>query len=136
MLAPKRQKHRKQFRGIWRRIATKGDRLNFGTYGLKSVVTGWIKDREIEAVRVVFARATKKIGKFWIRIFPDKPFTKKPPEVTMGSGKGDVAFFVASVIPGRVLFEIDGLSRDDSMKVLKTAASKLSVKTKVVSKAV
>ena len=136
MLAPKRQKHRKQFRGIWRRIATKGDRLNFGTYGLKSVVTGWIKDREIEAVRVVFARATKKIGKFWIRIFPDKPFTKKPPEVTMGSGKGDVAFFVASVIPGRVLFEIDGLSRDDSMKVLKTAASKLSVKTKIVSKAI
>lgn len=136
MLAPKRQKHRKQFRGIWRRIATKGDRLNFGTYGLKSVVTGWIKDREIEAVRVVFARATKKIGKFWIRIFPDKPFTKKPPEVTMGSGKGDVAFFVASVIPGRVLFEIDGLSRGDSMKVLKTAASKLSVKTKIVSKAI
>lgn len=134
MLAPKRQKHRKQFRGIWRRLATKGDRLNFGSYGLKTVVTGWIKDREIEAVRVVFARATKKIGKFWIRIFPDKPFTKKPPEVTMGSGKGDVAYFVASVTPGRVLFEIDGLSKEETLEVLRNVSSKLSVKTKVVAK--
>lgn len=136
MLAPKRQKYRKQFRGVWRRIATKGDRLNFGNYGLKTVVTGWIKDREIEAVRVVFARATRKYGKFWMRIFPDKPFTKKPPEVTMGSGKGDVDHFVASVTPGRVLFEIDGLSRDESLEVLRHVASKLSVKTKVVSKIV
>ena len=136
MLAPKRQKHRKQFRGIWRRIATKGDRLNFGNYGLKTVVTGWIKDKEIEAARVVFARATKKYGKFWIRIFPDKPFTKKPPEVTMGSGKGDVAYFVASVTPGKVLFEIDGLSSQESIDVLKNVSSKLSVKTKVVSKQV
>ncbi|MCL4363681.1 50S ribosomal protein L16 [Patescibacteria group bacterium] len=136
MLAPKRQKHRKQFRGIWRRIATKGDRLNFGNYGLKTVVTGWIKDKEIEAARVVFARATKKYGKFWIRIFPDKPFTKKPPEVTMGAGKGDVAYFVASVTPGKVLFEIDGLSSQESIDVLKNVSSKLSVKTKVVSKQV
>lgn len=134
MLAPKRQKHRKQFRGIWRKIATKGDRLNFGSYGLKTIVTGWIKDKEIEAARVVFARATKKYGKFWIRIFPDKPFTKKPPEVTMGAGKGDVAYFVASVTPGRVLFEIDGLGKDESVEVLKTVSSKLSVKTKIVSK--
>ena len=134
MLAPKRQKYRKQFRGTWRRLATKGDRLNFGSYGLKTIVTGWIKDKEIEAARVVFARATRKYGKFWIRIFPDKPFTKKPPEVTMGAGKGDVSHFVASVVPGRVLFEIDGLSAAESLDVLRNASSKLSVKTKIVTK--
>lgn len=132
MLAPKRQKYRKQFRGIWRRLAVKGERFNFGNFGLKTVSTGWIKDREIEAARVVLARATKKTGKFWIRIFPDKPFTKKPPEVTMGSGKGDVAYFVASVTPGKMLFEIEGLSTQESQSVLRGVASKLSVKTKVV----
>lgn len=134
MLAPKRQKYRKQFRGMWRKIATKGNTLNFGTYGLKASEVGWIKDREIEASRVVLARATRKFGKFWIRIFPDKPFTKKPPEVTMGAGKGDVAYFVSSVSPGRVLFEVDGLSKEESMAVLKGIASKLSVKAKIVTK--
>lgn len=134
MLAPKRQKYRKTFRGIWRRLAVKGDRLNFGSYGLKSMSQGFIKDREIEAVRVIFARATRKTGKFWTRIFPDKPYTKKPPEVTMGAGKGDVAYFVASVVPGRVLFEIDGLSEVESRSVLKNVSSKLSIKTKVVTK--
>ena len=131
MLAPKRQKYRKQFRGIWRRIATKGDKMIFGNYGLKSTTAGWIKDREIEAARVALARATRKSGKFWIRIFPDKPYTKKPPEVTMGSGKGDVSHFVASVVPGRILFEIDGLTIAESMTVLKGVSSKLSVRTKV-----
>ncbi len=134
MLAPKRQKYRKQFRGTWRRIAVKGDRLNFGSYGLKSLEAGWIKDREIEASRVIFARATRKNGKFWIRIFPDKPYTKKPPEVTMGAGKGDVAYFVASVTPGRILFEVDGLTRTESEAVLKNVASKLSVKTRMVNR--
>lgn len=134
MLAPKRQKFRKTFRGIWRRMAVKGDKMNFGSFGLKSMSQGWIKDREIEAVRVIFARATRKTGKFWTRIFPDKPFTKKPPEVTMGAGKGDVAYFVASVTPGRVLFEIDGLPEDISRSVLKNVASKLSVKTKIVAR--
>lgn len=134
MLAPKRQKYRKQFRGTWRRIATKGDKLNFGSYGLKTIDPGWIKDRQIEAVRVVLARATRKEGKFWIRIFPDKPYTKKPPEVTMGAGKGDVAYFVASVSPGRVLFELDGLSEVDAKKVMRTAAAKLCVNTKFVTK--
>jgi len=136
MLAPKRQKHRKTFRGIWRRLAVKGDKLNFGSYGLKAMSAGWIKDREIEAVRVIFARATRKTGKFWTRIFPDKPYTKKPPEVTMGAGKGDVSYFVASVVPGRVLFEIDGLGYDVSREVMRNVASKLSVKTKFVSKTV
>lgn len=134
MLSPKRQKYRKQFRGIWRKMAVKGGGINFGSFALKSMSKGWIKDKEIESARVVFARATKKIGKFWIRIFPDKPFTKKPPEVTMGSGKGDVAYFVSSVTPGRVLFEIDGLNKSESMTVLKCVASKLSVKTKIVQK--
>lgn len=133
MLAPKRQKHRKQFRGIWRRLAIKGHNLNFGSFGLKTMEPGWIKDREIEASRVVLARATRKSGKFWIRIFPDKPFTKKPPEVTMGAGKGDVSHFVASVVPGKVMFEIDGLPAAEARKVLATVSSKLSVKTKVVS---
>jgi large subunit ribosomal protein L16 len=132
MLAPKRQKHRKQFRGIWKRLATKGSSLNFGSFGLKTLDNGWIKDREIEASRVVLARATRKTGKFWIRIFPDKPFTKKPPEVTMGAGKGDVSHFVASVVPGKMLFEIDGVSEAEAKKVLKAVSSKLSVRTKVV----
>jgi len=134
MLAPKRQKFRKQFRGIFRRLAVKGEKLNFGNYGLKTIASGWIKDKEIEASRIILARATRKAGKFWIRIFPDKPFTKKPPEVTMGAGKGDVAYFVAAVAPGRVLFEIDGLLKEESKIVLKNVASKLSVKTKVISK--
>lgn len=134
MLSPKRQKYRKQFRGSFRKIAVKGEKLNFGSFGLKAMKSAWIKDREIESARVIFARGTRKSGKYWIRIFPDKPFTKKPPEVTMGSGKGDVAHFVASVTPGKILFEINGLSKEESVKVLNNVASKLSVKTKVVSR--
>jgi len=134
MLAPKRLKYRKQFRGMWRKVATKGDKLAFGSFGLKSLESAWIKDREIEATRVVFARATRKAGKFWTRIFPDKPYTKKPPEVTMGAGKGDPDHYVASVSPGKVLFEIDGLSEAESREVLRVVASKLSVLTKFVSK--
>lgn len=134
MLAPKRQKYRKQFRGSWRKIAIKGEKLNFGSVGLKAISPGWIKDREIEASRVVLARATRKNGKYWIRIFPDKPYTKKPPEVTMGSGKGEVSHFVASVSPGRVLFEIDGLDKDQAKNVFRVVSSKLSVRTKIVQK--
>lgn len=133
MLAPKRQKYRKQFRGVWRNVATKGDTVAFGSYGLKALDSAWIKDREIEAARVVLARATKKSGKFWIRIFPDKPYSKKPPEVTMGAGKGDISHFVASVVPGKVMFEIDALSEKEIREVLRVVASKLSVKTVVVS---
>jgi len=95
---------------------------------------GWVKDREIEACRVILARATRKVGKFWIRIFPDKPFSKKPPEVTMGAGKGDIAYFVASVVPGKVMFEIDGLPGEEARAVLKSVSMKLSVKTKIVTK--
>lgn len=134
MLAPKRQKYRKQFRGIWKKVAMKGANVSFGSVGLKAMDQGWIKDREIEAVRVVLARATRKLGKFWIRIFPDKPFSKKPPEVTMGAGKGDVAYFVASVVPGKIMFEIDGLPVAEAREVLKSVSMKLSIKTKIVTK--
>lgn len=134
MLAPKRQKYRKQFRGVWRKIAIKGNELVYGNFGLKSLESGWIKDSQIEAARVILARATRKSGKFWIRIFPDKPYSKKPPEVTMGAGKGDVAFYVASVSPGRILFEISGLNEEESYQVLKNVGSKLSVKTKIIKK--
>lgn len=134
MLAPKKQKYRKQFRGIWRRIAIKGNELLFGSYGLKALESGWIKDRQIEAARLILARGTRKNGKFWIRIFPDKPYTKKPPEVGMGAGKGEVAYFVASVAAGRVLFEIDGLPEGEVKEIMKNISSKLSIKTKLVSK--
>lgn len=134
MLAPKRQKYRKQFRGVLRKVAIKGNKLNFGSYGLKVIEGGFIKDKEIESARVIFARATRKNGKYWLRVFPDKPYTKKPPEVTMGAGKGDIAYFVAPVSPGRIIFEIDGLSEEEMKKVLKNISAKLSVKTKIVSK--
>jgi large subunit ribosomal protein L16 len=134
MLAPRKQKHRKQFRGIWRKIAIKGNNLAFGSFGIKSLESGWIKDRQIEAARLILARATRKVGKFWIRIFPDKPYTKKPPEVGMGAGKGEVAYFVVSVSAGRVLFEADGLPEEEMKKTFKNIASKLPVKTKIISK--
>lgn len=131
MLAPKRQKYRKQFRGVWRKIATKGNELNFGSYGVQAMEPGFIKDRQIEAVRLILARATRKMGKFWIRIFPDKPYTKKPPEVTMGSGKGEVAYFVSVVSPGRILFEIDGLPAAEIEAICKNISNKLPIKTKI-----
>ncbi|PIV08866.1 50S ribosomal protein L16 [Candidatus Roizmanbacteria bacterium CG03_land_8_20_14_0_80_39_12] len=134
MLAPKRQKFRKTFRDTWRRLSLRGALVSFGSVGLKTMDKGWVKDREIEACRVILARATRKAGKFWIRIFPDKPFSKKPPEVTMGAGKGDIAYFVASVVPGKVMFEIDGLPGEEARAVLKSVSMKLSVKTKIVTK--
>lgn len=134
MLIPKKQKHRKQFRGVWRKIAVKGHTLAFGNFGIKTLDAAWITDRQIEACRVIMARATKKSGKFWIRIFPDKPYTKKPPEVTMGAGKGEVSNYVASVSPGRILFEIDGLPSLELKKVFKNITAKLPVKTKMAVK--
>jgi large subunit ribosomal protein L16 len=134
MLAPKRQKYRKQFRGSWRKIAIKGDKLSFGRFGLKVLEAGWIKDKQIEAARVILARATRKMGKYWIRIFPDKPFTQKPQGVTMGAGKGEVVGYVASVTPGKVLFEIDGIDKEEAKKTLKNIGAKLSVRTKIVEK--
>ena len=134
MLAPKKLKYRKQFRGIWRRIATKGHELNFGSIGLKSMSPGFVSDRQFEAVRVILARATRKTGKFWMRVFPDRPYTKKPPEVTMGAGKGEVAYFVASICPGKILFEIDGVPEAEARDVFKNVAAKLPIRTKIVVK--
>lgn len=119
---------------MWRKIAVKGNELNFGSFGIKAVEPGFVKDRQIEAVRLILARATRKTGKFWIRIFPDKPYTKKPPEVTMGSGKGEVAYFVSVVTPGRVMFEIDGLAEVEARSVFRNISNKLPVKTKIVQK--
>lgn len=134
MLSPKKLKHRRQFRGKWRKIAVKGHRVNFGTHGIKSLDSGWITDRQIEACRVALSRSTRKIGRFWIRIFPDRPYTKKPPEVTMGAGKGDVSHYVAAVAPGTVLFEFEGLEGDAAKTAYKNVSSKLGVKTKLVTK--
>lgn len=134
MLTPKRLKFRKQFRGVWRKIAVKGNNVDFGSWGLKATEPGWIKDRHLEAVRVILARATRKTGKFWFRVFPDKPYTKKPPEVTMGAGKGEVAWFVVPVVPGKILFEVDGLPESEVREVLRNAAAKLPLRTKIVSK--
>ncbi len=134
MLQPKRQKFRKQFRGSWKTIAIKGGTIVFGHYGVKTMEPGWITDRQIEACRVVMARATRKAGKFWIRIFPDKPFSKKPPEVTMGGGKGDISHFVAVVSPGRVLFEYEIPDHLEAKHVHKVLSSKLGLNTKLVEK--
>ncbi len=134
LLQPKKRKHRREFRGKRRKIAVKGNRVNFGTHGIKSLDGAYITDRQIEACRVVLARATRKVGRFWIRIFPHKPYTKKPPEVTMGAGKGDVSHYVANVSPGTVMFEFEGLDEETTKKAFKDVTSKLSVKTKLVTK--
>lgn len=132
ILAPRRTKFRKQFRGQMRRIATKGNDLNYGKFGLKSLDSAWITDRHIEAVRVVLARETRKFGRYWIRIFPHKPYTKKPPEVTMGSGKGEVSHYVSAVTAGTVLFELDGVPMLEAQRIFHKASSKLPVKTRVI----
>ena len=134
MLQPKRLKHRRQFRGIYRRTAIKGNNVNFGTHGVKALEPGMITDRQIESCRVVMARATRKAGRFWIRIFPDRPYTKKPPEVTMGAGKGDVSHYVAVVVPGRIMYEIEGLDADTIKAMHRNLSSKLGIKTKLVPK--
>lgn len=134
MLQPSRMKFRKQQKGRnKRRIATKGNKLSFGEYGLKSLGHSRITAKQIEASRVVISKYLKRGGKVWIRIFPDKPITKKPIEVRQGKGKGDVEFWVALVQPGRVIFEVTGVSQDVALKALNLAAYKLPVKTVFVS---
>jgi large subunit ribosomal protein L16 len=129
MLQPKRTKYRKQFKGRNRGVATRGNRVSFGEFGLKATVTGRITARQIEAARRAMSRHVKRGGKIWIRIFPDKPISKKPLEVRMGSGKGNVEYWVALVQPGRVMFEIEGVTEDVAREALKLAAAKLPVKT-------
>jgi len=132
MLIPKRIKHRKQHRGRRRGQAKGGTQVNFGDYGLLALEPGWITNRQIEASRVAMTREMKRGGKVWIRIFPDKPITKKPAETRMGKGKGNPEGWVAVVKPGRVLFEIEGISQDLAKKALALASAKLPVRTRFV----
>lgn len=132
MLSPKRTKYRKYHKGRIRGNATSGLKVSFGTYGIKALEPGRITARQIEATRRVLSRKIKKIGKIWIRIFPDIPVTSKPAEVRMGKGKGSVSFWVCRVKPGKVLFEITGVDKAKAAKLLKSASSKLPVKTQLV----
>ncbi|MEK9176588.1 MAG: 50S ribosomal protein L16 [Patescibacteria group bacterium] len=134
MLTPRRAKFRKQFRGNLKGDAHKGTEVSFGDYGLATEQTGWISARQIESARRAITHYTSRGGRVWIRIFPDKPISKKPPEVRMGGGKGDVAEFVAPVKTGRMLFEMAGVSRETAHAALRLASHKLSVKTRIVDK--
>lgn len=133
MLLPKKTKYRKRFKGRMRGIARRGTELSFGDYGLKSLGRAWVSSRQIEAARKAITHHTKRGGKLWIRIFPDKPVTKKPSEVRMGGGKGPVDHYVAVVTPGRMLFEISGLSEEVAKEAMARAARKLPIKTKFIS---
>ena len=135
MLMPKKVKYRKQQRGRMRGKAWRGSSLEFGDYGLKTLDAAWITDRQIEAGRIAIARFVKRGGKIWIRIFPDKPVTKKPAETRMGKGKGAPEYWVAVVKPGRVLYEIQGVDEALAREAMKLAAQKLPIKTKFVSRA-
>lgn len=135
MLMPKKVKHRKQMKGRNRGKATRGDKLNFGDFGLKTLEAGWITDRQIEAARIAMTRHVKRGGKIWIRMFPDKPITKKPAETRMGKGKGAPDHWVAVVRPGRILYEIQGVQEDLAREAMRLAAQKLPVKTKFVTRA-
>lgn len=134
MLAPKRAKFRKQFRNKMKGIATRGNLLAFGSFGLKSQELGWITARQLEAARRAMTHYTKRGGRIWIRVFPDKPVTKKPAETRMGSGKGDVDHYVATVKPGTILFEMGAVEGKVALEALRLASHKLPLKTKIISK--
>ncbi len=135
MLMPKKVKHRKQMKGRMTGVATRGADISFGEYGLKTLEPGWITDRQIEAARIAMTRHVKRGGKIWIRMFPDKPITKKPAETRMGKGKGAPDHWVAVVKPGRILYEIEGVSEEMAREAMRLAAQKLPVKCKFVSRA-
>lgn len=134
LLAPKKTKHRKWQKGRSKGVETRGTDLKFGTFGLKSLDTKWITARQIEAARRVIIRYIRKGGKMWIRIFPDKPITRKGTEVPMGGGKGSVEFYVFPVKKGRILFELEGIPEEKAREALRKAGDKLPVKTKFVKK--
>lgn len=136
MLAPKKTKFRKSMKCRTTGIETRGVSIDFGRFALKAMGANWVDSRQIEAARRAMTRYVKRGGKIWIRIFPDKPVTKKPNEVTMGGGKGSPDHFVAKVRPGRILFEMDGVTEDVAKEALRLAAHKLPVKTKFVVKSV
>lgn len=132
MLIPKKVKFRKQQRGKRRGLAHRGSTLSFGNYGLKATVCGWLSTRQIEAARIAMTRFIKRGGKIWIRVFPDKPVTKKPAETRMGSGKGSPEDWVAVIKPGRILYEMEGVTEDVAREALRLAAHKISIPTKFV----
>jgi large subunit ribosomal protein L16 len=134
MLMPKRVKYRKQFRGRMRGMAKGGTELLQGDFGLQALEPGWITSRQIEAIRRTVVRHMKRRGKYWIRIFPDKPVTAKPAETRMGKGKGSVDHWVAVVKPGRVMFEISGVTDDVAREALRLAGYKLPIKTQIISR--
>ena len=132
MLSPKRTKYRKVQKGILKGKAQRGTKVTDGEYGIQALEPAWITANQIESVRVTISRYTKKVGKSWIKIFPDKPITKHPAESRMGSGKGNPEYFVAAVKPGRILFEISGLDESTSKEVLAKAIHKLPIRCKIV----
>jgi large subunit ribosomal protein L16 len=136
MLMPKKVKHRKWQKGRSRKrlVETRGTHLSFGSYGIQALEPSWLNSRQIEAGRRAITRSIKREGKVWIRVFPDKPVTRRPPETTMGGGKGAVEFYVFPVKPGRVIFEVDGVSKEIAIGALKRAGYKLPFKTKVIGK--
>jgi large subunit ribosomal protein L16 len=134
MLMPKRVKWRKQMRGRMRGKALRGAQVSFGEYGLQALEPGWVTARQIEAARRAIVREMKRRGKVWIRIFPAKPYTHKPPETRMGSGKGNVEYYVAVVKPGRIMFEVGGMDELEALKALKMAQYKFSIRTKIVNR--
>ncbi len=136
MLQPKRTKFRKQMKGRNRGLATNGNKVNFGQYGLKATTRGRITARQIESARRAMTRHIKRGGKIWIRVFPDKPITKKPLEVRMGKGKGSVEYWVSQIQPGKVLYEMEGVSEDIAREAFRLAAAKLPVKTAFVTRTV
>ena len=132
MLAPRKIKYRKIQKGRRRGMASTGDYVAFGTYGLKAMEAGWITSRQIESARITISRRVRKLGRMWIRIFPDKSITKKPAETRMGKGKGAPEYWVAVVKPGRILFEIDGMDQQEADEAFRLCSYKLPIKTKVV----
>ncbi len=135
MLQPKRVKYRKQQRGRMKGIALRGSSLAFGDFGLKAMEPAWITNRQLEAGRVALTRAVKRGGKIWIRVFPDKPFTKKPAETRMGKGKGNPEYWVAVVKPGRILYEMEGTTEDVAREAFTLASAKLPIRTRFVMRA-
>lgn len=134
MLSPKKTKYRKQHRGRLQGVASKGNFIAFGDYGLQAIERSWLTSRQIEATRRTITRYVRRNGKLWIRVFPDKPITARAAETRMGSGKGAPEYWVAIIKPGRILFEINGVSEKDAAKAIKLASYKLPMKTKFITK--
>ena len=132
MLEPKKVKFRRVHRGNRRGMSMRGNFVTYGSYGLKAIEPGWVTARQIESSRIVISRIVRKIGKMWIRIFPDKPVTARPAETRMGKGKGSLDHWVALVKPGRILFEIDGVTKEEAVQAFRDAGHKLPMKTKLV----